>query len=90
MAGVAGQGAVALESGDGGVPDIIGDQRGNGSGNHLTAVRPGRSASVLEDALVDGIDDEVADMAGAPEALGATCLERRDRRGDRRWGCRAS
>ena len=28
MARVAGHGAVALESGDGGVPDVIGDQRG--------------------------------------------------------------
>ena len=55
-----------------GVPNVIGDQWGNGSGNHLTAVRSGRSSSVLEDALVDGIDDEVADMPGAPEALGAT------------------
>ena len=31
MAGVAGQGAVALEGGDGGVPDVIGNQRGNRS-----------------------------------------------------------
>ena len=29
MARVAGQGAVALESSDGGVPDVIGNQRGN-------------------------------------------------------------
>ena len=72
MARVAGQGAVALESGDGGVPDVIGDQRGNGSGNHLTTVGLRGPTSVLEDAPVDGIDDEVADMTGAPEALGAT------------------
>ena len=63
---------------------------GNGSGNHLTTVGLGGSSSVLEDALVDGIDDEVADMPGAPEALGATTSERRDRLACRRWGCRAS
>ena len=35
----------------------------------------GRPTSVLEDAPVDGIDDEVADMTGAPEALGATASD---------------
>ena len=36
MAGVAGQGAVALEGGDGGVPDVIGNQRGNRSRDDLS------------------------------------------------------
>ena len=72
MARVAGQGAVALEGGDGGVPDVIGNQRGNRSRDDRASIRPGRPTSVLEDAPVDGIDDEVADMTGAPEALGAT------------------
>ena len=71
MARVAGHGAVALEGGERGVPDFIGDQGRHGSGNDLTAIGPRRSTSVLEDSVVDGIDDEVADMAGAPEALGA-------------------
>ena len=71
MAGVAGQGAVALEGSDGGVPDVIGNQRGNRSRDDRASIRPGRPASVLEDAPVDGVDDEVADAARAPEALGA-------------------
>ena len=71
MARVAGQGAVALEGSDGGVPDVIGNQRGNRSRDDRATIRSGRSASVLEDAPVDGIDDEIADMTGAPEALGA-------------------
>ena len=40
--------------------------------NHLTTVGLRGPAAVLEDAPVDGIDDEVADAARAPEALGAT------------------
>ena len=72
MARVAGQGAVALESGESGVPDVLRDQRRYGSGYHLTTVGLRGPAAVLEDAPVDGIDDEVADMPGAPEALGAT------------------
>ena len=36
MAGVAGQGAVAPEGGDGGVPDVIGNQRGNRSRDDLS------------------------------------------------------
>ena len=75
MARVAGHGAVALESGDGGVPDVLRDQRRYGSGNHLTTVGLRGPAAVLEDAPVDGIDDEVADMTGAPEALGATASD---------------
>ena len=91
MARVAGQGAVALEGSDGGVPDVIGNQRGNRSRNHLSD----RSAwndlrPYWRTSPVDGIDDEVADMTGAPEALGATPSEHRDHRGDRRWGCRGS
>ena len=73
MAGVAGQGAVALESSDeSGVPDVIGNQRGNRSRDDRATIGSGGSSSVLEDAPVDGIDDEVADTARAPEALGAT------------------
>ena len=72
VAGVAGHGAVALEGGDGGVPDIIGNQWGNGRRDDRTSIRSGRSSSVLEDSLVDGIDDEIADMPRAPEALGTT------------------
>ena len=71
MGGVAGEGAVALEGGDGGVPHLFRDKSRHGSRYHLAAVRSGRSSSVLEETLVDGIDDEIADMAGAPEALGA-------------------
>ena len=44
---------------------------GERSGYHLTTIGSGRPTSVLEDAPVDGIDDEVADAARAPEALGA-------------------
>ena len=55
--------------------DVIGNQRGNRSRNHLTTVGLRGPAAVLEDAPVDGVDDEVADMTGAPEALGATASD---------------
>ena len=71
MAGVVGGNAVALERGDSGVPGFFRDERSYGRGDDLAAVGLGRPATVLEFALVDGIDDEVADMARVPGFPGA-------------------
>ncbi len=72
MARVAGQGAVALEGSDGGVPDVLRDQPEETEAEITSRpLGPEDLRPYWRTSPVDGVDDEVADAARAPEALGA-------------------
>ena len=79
---------MALECGLGCVPDFIGNEPGTAGGDYFAALGLGRSTTVLEDASIDWINDEIPDAARAPEPLCLLASGRRDRRIDRRSGYR--